>query len=312
METTHEAGAIAPTGSGASALFRQATDVAHVCKDIVLKCVVVIGERRYVRVEGWMAISVAHGCIASIQSVENVPGEGVKSVAEVRRISDQAVLATAEGFVGVDEPDWYGGEVTRINKRRRPPVEETMKVKKRPDHAIRAMAQTRAISRVLRAGFSHVVVLIDHKLSTIPAEEISATEGHGDDDDGGEERPGRPDNLQRNTGRADGAGQDKAPEGSGATPPPAESKKAPEVPRDEVIALREKYRGHKWEKVVFHFGTTSKGKSLGELTPKALNYWIAEYQPKGFGNKPPSEEDFNLRAALDVAAEETQDEGGKK
>ena len=83
------------------------------CKEIVKKCVVTIAERRYVRVEGWMAISVAHGCIASIRSVEKVENEGVKCVAEVRRISDQAILATAEGFVGMDEPDWYGGTVRR-------------------------------------------------------------------------------------------------------------------------------------------------------------------------------------------------------
>jgi hypothetical protein len=42
---------------------------------------------------------------------------------------------------------------------------------RRYDYAIRAMAQTRGISRVCRSAFAHVVVLIDAELSTTPAEE---------------------------------------------------------------------------------------------------------------------------------------------
>lgn len=298
-----EGAQLAPVG--ASALFRQATDVAHVCKDIVLKCVIMIAERRYVKVEGWMAISVAHGCIASIRSVENIPGEGVKAVAEIRRISDQAILATAEGFVGMDEPDWYGGEVTRLNKRKRPPVEETMIVKKRPDHAIRSMAQTRATSRVLRFGFSHVIVLIDHKLATIPADEVTDVDDqHGDDDAG--DRPSRPDRTSTAGTTAKPAADSKAETKKETTTPAAAS--SPSVPRDETIALREQFRGRKWEAVVIHFGNTSKGKILGELSPSSLKWWVNDWQPRQVGNRPIPHEDFLLRAALDVAGEETEGE----
>jgi hypothetical protein len=38
------------------------------------------------------------------------------------------------------------------------------------------MAQTRAISRVCRSAFAHVVVLIDKELSTTPAEEVPREE----------------------------------------------------------------------------------------------------------------------------------------
>ncbi len=55
----------------------------------------------------------------------------------------------------------------------------TKTYQKRPDYAIRAMAQTRAISRACRSAFAHVVVMIDASLSTTPAEEVP---DHGFDD----------------------------------------------------------------------------------------------------------------------------------
>ena len=116
-------------------------------------------------VEGWMAIATAHGCLAA-RDVERVEG-GCRAIGELRRISDGALLGTAEGFVGEDECVWFGGK------------DQGGKTwPRRHDYAIRAMAQTRAISRVCRSAFAHVVVLIDSDLSTTPAEEmpIDATE----------------------------------------------------------------------------------------------------------------------------------------
>jgi hypothetical protein len=46
------------------------------------------------------------------------------------------------------------------------------KLPKRPDYAIRAMAQTRAISRACRSAFAHVVVMMNAGLETTPAEEM--------------------------------------------------------------------------------------------------------------------------------------------
>lgn len=148
--------------------YRQSTDAAGLCREIVMQTASNIQGRRYVSVEGWQAIAIAHGCAAGARDVEKVDG-GVRAIGEVRRMSDGQVIATAEGFVGEDEPTWYGGEQrTRYGNKTLP---------KRPDYAIRAMAQTRSISRACRSAFAHVVVMIDAGLSTTPAEEIP----HDDD-----------------------------------------------------------------------------------------------------------------------------------
>lgn len=130
-------------------MVRQASDVAGLCREIVKKTASIIQGNSYVRVEGWEAIAAAHGCAAGARDVEQVDG-GIRCVGELRRIADGVLIAQAEGFVGDDEPQWA----------------------KRPMYARRAMCQTRAISRVCRSAFAHVVVLIDEKLSTTPAEEI--------------------------------------------------------------------------------------------------------------------------------------------
>jgi hypothetical protein len=143
-------------------LYKQATDVAGVCKQIVVKTAITIKGNKYVKVEGWEAIAAAHGFVAGARDVERVD-TGWKAVGELRRISDGTVIATAEGFVGDDEPMWAGNEGRSG----------------RSEYAIRAMAQTRAISRVCRSAFAHVVVLMDEGLSTTPAEEVPS-EGFGD------------------------------------------------------------------------------------------------------------------------------------
>lgn len=135
-------------------LMRRATDVAGVCREIVLKTAQAIQGRRYVRVEGWQSVAVAYGCVASSRDVEKIPG-GIRAIGEVRRMSDGAVVATAEGFVGDDEKTWAA----------------------RPEYARRAMAQTRAISRACRSAFAFVVTLIDGDLSTTPFEEVDGTQG---------------------------------------------------------------------------------------------------------------------------------------
>lgn len=146
-------------------LMRRATDVAGVCREIVMKTASTIQGRKYVRVEGWQAIAVAYGCVASARDVANIYGPdgkllGVKAIGEVRRMSDGVAISTAEGFVGVDEPTWFGG---RQNGKDLPP---------RAMFAVRAMAQTRSESRACRGAFSFVVTLIDSNLATTPAEEM--------------------------------------------------------------------------------------------------------------------------------------------
>ena len=130
---------------------RQATDVAGVCRAIVMETAQQIGkgDKKYVRVEGWQSIAVAHGCVASARDVERLE-DGYRCIGEVKRMDNGQVISSAEGFLGDDEPMWAN----------------------RPTYAKRAMCQTRAISRACRSAFAHIVVLIDKSLSTTPAEEV--------------------------------------------------------------------------------------------------------------------------------------------
>lgn len=129
--------------------YRMSTDAAAMCKEIVLASAQNIQGKKYVRVEGWQAIAIAHGCTASSSNVERTD-TGFRAIGKVIRMSDGMVLSTAEGFVGDDEATWG----------------------KRPEYARRAMAQTRAISRACRSAFAHVVVMMNAGLSTTPAEEV--------------------------------------------------------------------------------------------------------------------------------------------
>ena len=140
---------VTTTNNQVAILARQSTDVAGACREIVKATAQRIGNRDYVKVEGWQAIAVAHGCVASAKGVEKVEG-GFRCIGEVRRMDTGITISQAEGFVGDDETMWA----------------------KRPEYARRAMCQTRAISRACRSAFAHIVVLIDSKLSTTPAEEV--------------------------------------------------------------------------------------------------------------------------------------------
>lgn len=144
--------------------YRASTEAAEICKEIVVATSSNIQGKRYVAVEGWQAIAIAHGCALSASRVERVDG-GVRAIGEVHRMSDGQLIATAEGFVGEDEPTWYGGQ----SRGRTLP--------KRADYAIRAMAQTRAMSRAGRTAFAHVVVMMNAGLATTPAEEMIAIDG---------------------------------------------------------------------------------------------------------------------------------------
>ncbi len=154
--------ALVPVESNVAA-YRASTDAASMCRDIVVATAVTIQGRKYIPVEGWQAISTAHGCAAGSRNVERVDG-GVRAIGEVRRMSDGALIAQAEGFVGDDEPVWFGGEGRDRNG-------QPKTFPKRADYAIRAMAQTRSISRACRSAFAHVVVMMKANLDTIPFEE---------------------------------------------------------------------------------------------------------------------------------------------
>ena len=154
----------APQSSGA-ALYRVSTDAAALCREIVLATSSNIQGRKYVAVEGWQAVALAHGCAASSGDVVRHEDGSISATGRVVRIDTGTLIASAEGYVGADETTWFGGVVTdKWGK--------TKTLPKRPDYAIRAMAQTRAISRACRSAFAHVVVMMNAGLSTTPAEEV--------------------------------------------------------------------------------------------------------------------------------------------
>lgn len=158
--------------AGAVEAYRASTDAAQLCKEIVVATSSTIQNKRYVAVEGWQAIARAHGCAAGATDVARVEG-GVRATGEVRDLLSGQLIATAEGFVGEDEAVWFGGTVTdKWGK--------TKTHEKRADYAIRAMAQTRAMSRACRSAFAHVVVMMNAGLQTTPAEEVPF-EGFGND-----------------------------------------------------------------------------------------------------------------------------------
>jgi hypothetical protein len=142
------------------ALMRRATDVAGICREIVLKTACEIRGHKFVKVEGWESIATAHGCFAGAEDAERVydnQGNHIGYKAKgVLRNSHGEIIATGEGYVGFDEKDRKGNPTW----------------KNRAEYAGKAMAQTRAISRTCRGVFAHVVVLIDAGLSTTPAEEV--------------------------------------------------------------------------------------------------------------------------------------------
>src|SRR5690348_16059169 len=142
-----------PSEQEAALSYKLSSNAASLCREVVKNTAMKIQGRKYVRAEGWLSIAVAHGCVVSVRDVEQIDG-GIRAIAELRRLADQSLIATAEGFVGDDEPLWA----------------------KRPMYARRAMAQTRASSRVCRTVFAHVVVMIDASLGTTPAEEMMGIE----------------------------------------------------------------------------------------------------------------------------------------
>jgi hypothetical protein len=149
-----------PEHSGA-ALYRVSAEAASICKDIVMATAVNIQGRRYVCVEGWQSIALAHGCAASSGNVIRHEDGSVSATGRVIRIDTGTLISSAEGYVGADEQTWFGGK-NAYGKI----------LPKRADYAIRAMAQTRAISRACRSAFAHVVVMMNAGLSTTPAEEV--------------------------------------------------------------------------------------------------------------------------------------------
>lgn len=228
---------------------RLATDCAGVCREIVKRTAIRIKGRHYVKVEGWQSIATAHGCVAGTRDVERIE-TGYRAIGELRRTDTGELIATAEGFVGDDEKMWQN----------------------RNEFAKRAMAQTRAISRVCRSAFAHVVVLIDSNLSTTPAEEMY----EGDTADVGETHA---------TGHFKRGTMDE------------------ERRQDEEAGLRAKREIEQdgpvnWKNAKCSFGK-NKGVTLGAMTDPQRDWYADEWLPKRqVSERPPTAEDIAFANGL--------------
>ncbi len=244
-------------------LMRRATDVAGVCKEIVTKTAMQIQGRKYVKVEGWQSIATANGCVLSTRDVEETES-GIRAIADVKRMVNGAVICSAEGFVSRDETTWYGGEVTNARG-------EVSFRPKRSDAAIRAMAQTRAMSRAARAAFAFVVVLMDAGLETVPAEEVEGDDSRGFGDDDGGTLP-----KERKT----------EPRQDGPTGEPTETQSA-----------------KNWRAVELHFGK-NQGMKLGALMDNSLRFYCEKWEAKPYpaGSNTIKGADLLMSQALDAAA----------
>jgi hypothetical protein len=134
-----------------------AEKAAAALRDRVFKAVppAKIQGRQYPLVEHWQTIASFYGVVVKVSSTQFVQyGDAIgwEATAEAIRASDGMVLSRAEAMCMSDEPRWQG----------------------RPHHQMRAMAQTRAISRALRNIFARVMVLAG--VEPTPAEDDFADE----------------------------------------------------------------------------------------------------------------------------------------
>jgi len=123
---------------------------AKACKAIILQNTMLLQGKRWIKAEGWQALAAACGYSPRIDVVEELANGDIRAVCSLIRLSDGEVVASAEGYIGTDEPTW----------------------KSRLRYAKRAMAQTRATSRACRSALAWIIPLLDAGLETTPAEEV--------------------------------------------------------------------------------------------------------------------------------------------
>lgn len=142
-------------------LLANSTDIASLCKQIVVSTSTKIGDKKHVQVEGWQAIAVANNAVLCASDAKREYDNDGKLIGYSAKgfVKDKAtgnIISTGEGFVGFDEKDKHGNATW----------------KDRPEYAGRAMAQTRAMSRAGKSAYSFIVTLMNAGLSTTPAEEV--------------------------------------------------------------------------------------------------------------------------------------------
>lgn len=145
---------LVPVPAQPMALVHEGNALASLCRESVLRNVVDIKGKNFLKVEGWMSISSAAQCTVEILSVKDVvrnkcgqPLSGLEAEAVLKRDSDGYILT--RGFATVMEDEYPEPELV-------------------PYNSMYAKVQSRAISRACRHKFSFV-------LSFIPDKHIEAT-----------------------------------------------------------------------------------------------------------------------------------------
>jgi hypothetical protein len=128
-----------------------ATEIADAIKDVIVQkgWLKRIGESDHVYVEGWQFVASLAGASCKVVSSEPLAdGKGWQARAVVVRIDTGVEIGAGSGMCSRDERTWA----------------------KREDYALRAMAETRSMSRALRGVFSFIVELAGYRAT--PAEEM--------------------------------------------------------------------------------------------------------------------------------------------
>ncbi len=253
---------------------RKATDVAGAVKALVVGQAITLGKRKYLPVAAYQAVANAMGCTTSARDVQKVEG-GYTAIGEVKRLSDGAVIATGEGFVGMDEEKWAKG----------------------PEYARRAMVQTRAIGRACRAAFAFVVPMIDGGLETTPHEEVAGLNLDG------KAPPPAPLGVEKL--RQAATAKPTTPAGDvrklePSEPPPHTDADAPGAPEDAQVV---EHAAHDRAQS-FGFGK-SKGVPLAEIDENSLTFYRSAFK-RDLADQSPEKAKWHGKTTLQLAAVEAE------
>jgi hypothetical protein len=133
-----------------------------------------IGDSWHLKFEAWTGVASLCGLMLKTESVRMTP-DGCEATVILLDISTQQEVGRGEGYVGKDEPLWFGGigpgwvNGKRVDNKRH---------EKRPDSNIRAFAQTRAGARACRMALGHVVTMMGRQYSATPVEEMNDGENY--------------------------------------------------------------------------------------------------------------------------------------
>ena len=130
-------------------VIKTGTRIANQLKSVIMsrKLFSKIGNKNYVRVEGWNTLGALMGILPKEEYVKEIEN-GYEASVELLRASDGVVIGGASAICTRDETNW----------------------KNRDDYAVRSMAITRATGKAFRLGFSWIMELAGY--SPTPLEEM--------------------------------------------------------------------------------------------------------------------------------------------